>query len=67
MADVPTERRRTWSKKDRERIAEYERQWLTRPTITELREQYRDECAQIIQAGKVVKKGKRTQRRTGIR
>jgi hypothetical protein len=59
MADLVRERRRTWSKKDRERIAEYERQWLDHPTIREIREQHQDECSQTIQAGKVVRKRKR--------
>jgi hypothetical protein len=53
------ERREAWSKRDRERIAEYEREWLTRPTITEIREQHRDERSKTIRAGKVVKRRKR--------
>jgi len=58
MADGGRERRRKWSKKDRDRIAEYERQWLNHPTIREIREQHQDECSQTIQAGKVLKKRK---------
>jgi hypothetical protein len=59
MGDAPKERRRTWSKRDSDRIAEYERQWLNRPTITEIREQHRDERSKIIQGGKVVRQRKR--------
>lgn len=58
MVDVPKERRRAWSKKDRDRMEEYERQWLNRPTIAEIREQHRDERSKTIQAGKVMKKRK---------
>jgi hypothetical protein len=43
-------------------MAEYERQWLDRPTIREIREQHHDERSHTIQAGTVVERDKRTSR-----
>jgi hypothetical protein len=47
MAEAPKEeRRRTWSKKDRERLQEYERQWQRRPE--EIREEDHDRRSKTI-------------------
>ena len=49
MAQVPKERRHSWTPKDRQRLEKYERDW-TRPLRPEdIREQHRDERSKTIQ------------------
>jgi hypothetical protein len=52
MARLPEERRQRWTQRDRESVANYQRQWVNRPTIEEIREQHHDECSRIIRADK---------------
>jgi hypothetical protein len=48
MAEFPIERRRSWSRTDRERIQQHEADWIRRPTVEEIRDQHHDECSQIV-------------------
>ena len=54
MANAPDpERRRTWTLKERKRIAELERKWKERRP-DDIREMLRDERSKIIQDGQEI-------------
>jgi hypothetical protein len=49
MAEVPKERRHSWTPKDRQRLENYERDWTGPLRPEDIREQHHDERSKTIQ------------------